>query len=55
MTDAIRLGEVTITRVVELARSAFPNGDMRPESSARAGFIARDDGGLRVRPIDAVA
>jgi glyoxylase-like metal-dependent hydrolase (beta-lactamase superfamily II) len=34
--ETIRLGDVTITRVVEIGRSSFPTADMLPESTPEA-------------------
>lgn len=43
--SAITLGEVTITRIVEIGRSSFPTSSMLPESTPEA--IAKHDAWLR--------
>ena len=49
--DTFRLGEVSITRVVEIGRSFYPTADMLPESTAEA--IARHHGWLKPDFFDA--
>jgi hypothetical protein len=41
----LRLGEVTISRVVEIGRSSFPTAQMLPDSSPEQ--IARHDGWIK--------
>ncbi len=43
--DTFRLGDVSITRVVEIGRSFYPTADMLPESTAEA--IARHHAWLK--------
>ena len=43
--SAFRFGDVTIERVIEIPRSAYPTASMLPESTPAA--IARHDGWLK--------
>jgi glyoxylase-like metal-dependent hydrolase (beta-lactamase superfamily II) len=51
--ETIRLGDVTISRVVEIGRSSFPTSSMLPESTPEA--IARHLGWLRPHFFDEAA